>query len=64
MKPGCKIDDAEYMVFYLSEGDLSRRESILNTEISQVYKYFYLKKLQHLNQMIDHLEVLKQSERR
>lgn len=64
MKPAIEIHEIEYMLFYLTDGDLSKEKGLLETEQSKVYKYFYLRKLQQLNQMIDHLESLKQAEKK
>ena len=50
------------MLFYLSNDDVTKQNAILLMECSEVYKYYYLRKLQELNKLKDHLENVKRAD--
>ena len=47
------------MLFYLSNDDVTKQNAILLMECSEVYKYYYLRKLQELNRYLNDLESAK-----
>jgi len=43
------------MIFFLCSGDLSRRNTVLDTPYNICLEYFYLRKVEELNEAISNL---------
>jgi hypothetical protein len=51
MDSGIQLTEAEYLVYMLSEGDLSKHDKIYNTSYELILKYCYYKILNKINEL-------------
>ena len=61
-KPKIELSEIERIVFYLSEGDLAKRENILNTDYETAMNFYYYKLLKRLNELKQYVSILKKRE--
>jgi hypothetical protein len=52
------MTDVDYMLFKLSDGELSKAALIENMEIERCYDWLYLQKVRELNEMRERIEEL------
>jgi hypothetical protein len=50
-----ETSEIEGFIYFLSQGDLSRRNSILDTPYKVCLEYFYIRKVEEINQAIANL---------
>jgi hypothetical protein len=61
-KPKIELSEIEKIVLYLSEGDLSKRENILNTDYETAMSFYYYKLVKRLNELKQYVSILKKRE--
>lgn len=57
-----KLDEVETLLFFLSEGKLAERETLLETQLSVAYMFYYHKSVSKLNELRSQLAALKHME--
>ncbi|MHC1738696.1 MAG: hypothetical protein AB9882_11890 [Ignavibacteriaceae bacterium] len=57
--PEIDLDELEGIVYYLSGGDLTKREAILEMDRETAYNYLYLNKVKQLNEIIKNIAEIK-----
>jgi hypothetical protein len=58
-KYGTTLSFNEALVYYLSDGDPGKISAVRNASMSNLYKYYLLKRINDLNILIDHIAYLK-----
>ena len=61
-KPKIELSEIERIIIYLSEGDLSKRENILNTDYKTAIDFYYYKLVNRLNELKQYTAILKKRE--
>ncbi len=61
-KPKIELSEIEKIVLYLSEGDLSKRETILNADYETAINFYYYKLVKRLNELKQYVSILEKRE--
>ncbi|HEX2982963.1 MAG TPA: hypothetical protein VHO28_05405 [Ignavibacteriales bacterium] len=59
-RPNLELSEWTGFLFYLSSGDASKYESLKRMPLRLLYEFYYLKKVSELNELLQHLERLRE----